>query len=177
MPYKDSEARKQYAAAYAKRWREANPEKARAADQRHRKKHQEELASRRRTRYAADSTAAKQAAKKYAKKHPDRVRARAARFKEKDPEAYRTTQRRAALKKLYGLTIEDYERLLSEQNGVCAICKRVCKTGRRLAVDHCHETGRVRGLLCANCNHVLGKLNDDVELLQAAVSYLRRGTT
>ena len=71
------------------------------------------------------------------------------------------------LKWMYGIGIEDYKKMLNEQNGVCAICKKtepiiVKKTGlpKSLAVDHCHTTNKIRGLLCACCNTVLGKFND-----------------
>jgi len=73
----------------------------------------------------------------------------------------------------------DYERMLAEQNGVCAIClqpERSKQNGRiiDLAVDHDHKTGRVRQLLCMTCNQMLGAINDNQELLQKAIDYLRR---
>jgi hypothetical protein len=78
----------------------------------------------------------------------------------------------------YGITLDDYNRLLIAQNGKCAICgsgvggQRAGKS-KRLAVDHCHSTGVVRGLLCEQCNTGLGKFRDDPEILQAAVKYLK----
>lgn len=85
------------------------------------------------------------------------------------------------LKRLFGITIDDYERLFSEQHGVCAICKHAeriidPRTGelRRLAVDHCHERKQVRGLLCADCNKALGAFQDDPSLLRAAIEYLTK---
>jgi len=69
---------------------------------------------------------------------------------------------------VYGITIQDYDRMLEEQRGVCAICKKPEKN-RKLAVDHDHETGRVRGLLCTNCNNTLGWLERNVD---AAMKYL-----
>jgi hypothetical protein len=78
------------------------------------------------------------------------------------------------LKKRYGLTLADYDALLAEQGGVCAIC-RSPPTSIRLAVDHCHATGTVRGLLCTNCNQAIGKLNDSPELLRSAINYLNKG--
>jgi hypothetical protein len=63
--------------------------------------------------------------------------------------------------------------MLAAQHGVCAICRRTCRTGRSLVVDHDHATNVVRGLLCNGCNLVLGYMNDDVELLQAAIRYLQ----
>ena len=65
-------------------------------------------------------------------------------------------QRAAHLRRKYGLTVAAYERLLKRQDGVCRICKEVCKTGLRLAVDHSHKEKKVRGLLCYNCNTKLG---------------------
>lgn len=73
----------------------------------------------------------------------------------------------------YGITLERYEELLAQQNNACAICKETCSTGRRLAVDHDHGTGVVRGLLCNECNQGLGKFKDSPELLQEAQNYLR----
>lgn len=83
----------------------------------------------------------------------------------------RATQRRSRIKVTYGVTGDEYEALLAAQGGVCAICK-----GRRsynLAVDHCHATGEVRGLLCRQCNNrLLPTVRDDVGLLRRAIDYL-----
>jgi len=74
------------------------------------------------------------------------------------------------------MTFEDYERILTEQNGACSICGTDQPgVGRlRLVVDHCHATGRVRGLLCSNCNAGLGYFRDNPSLLASAISYLDR---
>lgn len=72
----------------------------------------------------------------------------------------------------YGITEEGYNALLRTQGGVCATCKRGCKTHRRLSVDHDHETGEVRGLLCMNCNAALGLVGDDVTVLRSLIEYL-----
>lgn len=80
--------------------------------------------------------------------------------------------RRNRLKKKFGLSVEQYESLLLSQGGVCAICREPCSSGNRLAVDHDHTTGKVRGLLCAQCNQALGKLQESPALLRAAVTYL-----
>jgi hypothetical protein len=71
----------------------------------------------------------------------------------------------------YGISLEEYNSLFDKQGGVCAICSTPPST-RRLAVDHCHDTGKVRGLLCVKCNAGIGNLNDDVEMLKAAIKYL-----
>lgn len=89
-------------------------------------------------------------------------------------------QRARNLRTFYGITVEDFDRMLEEQGGVCAICRQEetaadRRTGiKRLSVDHCHETGEVRGLLCRACNNGIGQLRHDVRLLQAAIGYLGR---
>ena len=93
----------------------------------------------------------------------------------------RTPEQRLAMRlhSLYGLSIEDYETMFSDQGGVCAICQkaetvihRTTERQIRLSVDHDHNTGEIRGLLCQRCNQALGLLNDDVEALHQAITYL-----
>lgn len=79
--------------------------------------------------------------------------------------------RKYNLKKDYGITPEEYDAMLQAQGGTCAICHGTESVGR-LAVDHCHATGVVRGLLCTNCNQAIGKLRDDTQLLKNAINYL-----
>ena len=74
-------------------------------------------------------------------------------------------------KTIYGLSAEHHRRLVEQQNGVCAICKRPSR--RALCVDHCHATRVVRGLLCDKCNTALGLLGDDAGRVLAAVAYSR----
>ena len=71
----------------------------------------------------------------------------------------------------YGVTRKQYDVMLALQEGVCAICGK--GDNRRLGVDHNHESGKVRGLLCNKCNHGIGCFNDDVTLLQKAINYLK----
>lgn len=68
--------------------------------------------------------------------------------------------------------MQDYVAMFEAQGGVCAVCKEPCRSGRALAVDHDHASGRVRGLLCAGCNGALGLLLDDPRRAEAAVAYL-----
>jgi len=81
------------------------------------------------------------------------------------------------LPKAFGLTFGEYSDMLEAQEGRCAICPAeigYLRKGKpaRLAVDHCHATGKVRGLLCSNCNNGLGRFKDDPILLRAAADYL-----
>ena len=91
--------------------------------------------------------------------------------RQRDP----TRRRRYALRHTYGLTLEDYDLMLARQGGVCAICGTAKPNGfgKFLAVDHCHDTGRIRGLLCGNCNHGLGKFDHDPKRLRRAIRYLQ----
>jgi hypothetical protein len=83
-------------------------------------------------------------------------------------------QQRAANLKRYGLTVVEYNRLLEEQQYVCAICKMPNNTNKSLSVDHNHKNGQIRGLLCNHCNRALGLLRDNVDVLQSAVIYLQK---
>ena len=77
------------------------------------------------------------------------------------------------LRKNYGITLAQYDQMLLTQRNGCLICgKSPEENGRRLAVDHDHASGMVRGLLCSNCNSALGKFQDDPVLLRAAAEYL-----
>ena len=75
------------------------------------------------------------------------------------------------IKRNYGMTKEQFTQLLADQDGVCAVCRRKPK---KFTVDHCHTSGRVRGLLCYSCNSALGMFKDSPELIQAAKDYLRK---
>lgn len=79
----------------------------------------------------------------------------------------------------YGITTQQYEDMVVAQNGVCAICKKsesqmLNNKKKRLAVDHCHDTGEVRGLLCGACNSAIGLMGEDPSVFMSAIEYLRK---
>lgn len=80
--------------------------------------------------------------------------------------------RKCHYKKQYGITVEHYDEMFKKQNGCCAICKEPKLLDRNLAVDHCHNSKKVRGLLCQGCNMGLGFFKDDINLLSKAILYL-----
>lgn len=84
---------------------------------------------------------------------------------------------RAWLKYRYGMTPEQYDAMLGAQGFVCAICLETDPTGRRLAVDHNHATGVIRGLLCHPCNVSLGAFKEDTKRMKRAVYYLQHHST
>ena len=73
----------------------------------------------------------------------------------------------------FGITEEDYDRMLAEQDGLCAICRQPEPEGRRLHVDHDHDTDEVCGLLCGPCNRGIGMLGEDPVVIEAALAYVR----
>ena len=82
--------------------------------------------------------------------------------------------RKHNLKSKYGITPEDYDRMLAEQGGRCKVCMTDEPGSRGIfVVDHCHETGKNRGLLCSKCNTAIGQLGDDVTMLERAIMYLK----
>lgn len=87
------------------------------------------------------------------------------------PERIQEQRRKTRLKTLYGMSPEDYATMFKKQNGCCALCGEPEKD-KHLAVDHCHITGKVRELLCTNCNTILGKAHDDSSLLLRMSEYL-----
>lgn len=76
------------------------------------------------------------------------------------------------LKNKYGLDLEEYSLMLKSQNYKCVICKSVLEDSRNWPVDHDHQTGKVRSILCYRCNTLLGQANDSIEILRAAIVYL-----
>ena len=81
-------------------------------------------------------------------------------------------KRKARLKKVYGLSWEDYSHMLRMQGYACSICKISISNPKQANVDHCHKTEKVRGLLCRGCNLGLGFFQDSVKNLENAIKYL-----
>lgn len=79
------------------------------------------------------------------------------------------------IKRTYGINADDYYSMLESQNYKCAICKSEdnnCSHRNKMFIDHCHNSGIVRGLLCSKCNMALGNFNDDIQTLKNAIAYL-----
>lgn len=93
-------------------------------------------------------------------------------YRQKNLKKVKEDARVRHLKRKFDMKASEYEEILAAQGGVCAICKNYCATGNSLAVDHDHQTGQIRGLLCKNCNTGLGLFKDDKDLLDSAKLYL-----
>lgn len=110
-------------------------------------------------------------------KNGDRRRAVARSWYQRNKARLNDLQRRWALKSKFGITLEEYDAWVEAQDGKCAICKQPPKAHqsarRKLRVDHCHATNKVRGLLCHHCNVGIGHFWDSPALLMAAADYLK----
>lgn len=108
----------------------------------------------------------------YRKYNKDLIRQKKKEYREKKPEVKYNSH----LKIKYGITLDQYNVMLEQQKYSCAICKEKDngdKRYRNLFLDHCHSTGKVRGLLCKNCNYGLGNFKDNLILFEQAINYLR----
>jgi hypothetical protein len=152
-----------------------------AAQRRYRDAHKEELRERHRLRMLTDPAyreAVRAKRRRYRAAHKEELaeRRRLKRltdpeYREKQLERERVWRRRTYFREVYRISLADYDAMLALQHGACAICKRT--PGKRLAVDHCHTTGKVRGLLCAKCNSGLAFFQDNPRYLAAATAYLQ----
>jgi len=97
-------------------------------------------------------------------------------YRESNKDRFYENSRKRQLKYKYGITPEEYESILRDQGGGCAICSTPTNTRGdfKFSVDHDHKTGKMRGLLCNNCNRGLGLLGDDVVSLRKALTYLTK---
>ena len=88
---------------------------------------------------------------------------------------HKSEHKNAQLKNDFGITLKQYKKMVNSQNNVCAICRKLEKIkNKSLSVDHCHKTGRIRGLLCSRCNTGLGLFQDSTDNLKQAIVYLKK---
>ena len=118
--------------------------------------------------------------REYAKNNKDVIKIRNAAKAEQRKVYYQSdkgieSSRRSHLKRKYDITLEEYNKLLKQQNNKCKICnsEETCQRNNFLSVDHEHSTGRIRGLLCNNCNRALGLFQDSMDVLHNAIMYLQ----
>lgn len=89
-------------------------------------------------------------------------------------EAYKRTAKNKQMHARYGITLDDFENQLKEQNYTCVMCKTEITGTRQAHMDHCHTTGKIRQILCRNCNYGLGFFRDNIEVMQAGIEYIKR---
>lgn len=169
---KNREKRKKYNAEY----RETHKEEIDKRELEYRQKNREKLAEVAR-RYNASH---REERRQYARDHRPAARISDKKKLEKikkDPVLRKMKQdwyKRYRLARRYGMTLQEYDAMLESQNGKCAICNCPPSEGRDLCVDHNHETGKVRGLLCDLCNKGIGQFGDSAERIESAMLYIKK---
>lgn len=111
--------------------------------------------------------------KKYREKHKDRIKLKKRKYQKEKPQIKYNWY----LQKQYGISLKEYEEIFKLQDNSCAICKSKKvknKQHKYLHLDHCHKTGKIRGILCSRCNVGLGHFNDDIKLLYEVIRYLEK---
>lgn len=144
--------------AYQKEYYKTNKEKAKARYDAYYQKNKEKIRIYNKKYRAENKSKLKARSKKYTQSH------------KAEKQAY---DRKRRLKLGYNLSVEEYDKMLVEQNGVCAICSNP-PTGKPLHVDHNHKTGKVRKLLCFTCNSAIGYAKEDINLLGRMIVYLEK---
>src|SRR5712675_1977499 len=123
-----------------KQWGIDNPEKVRAKSKRTRKRNREKLNAKAKKKYWKNPKEMNEKSRQYYKKNSDKVKG-------------------TRILRVYNITLDQYNQMFIEQNGNCAICNRnQSEFLKDLSIDHCHETGKIKGLLCINCNTAIGSL-------------------
>jgi len=172
---KCDECRKVNQRRAADAWSKANRERHNTLQREWRGKNKDRVNKEARERYWLDPEASREKvrgeAALYRQRHPDRV---------KEQQRRRTAEqkRKVNLWAYYRMTPEDYELMLSSQGGCCKVCgsSDPKMKGAHFHIDHCHATGKIRGLLCGPCNVGLGAFYDNIGTLEAAIRYLNAAT-
>lgn len=156
--------------AYSKAYADKNREVLRERSRKFRADHPE-YGAEYHAKYRADNREKRaEYNKRYAAEHKAECAAKQAAYRERHP----TRSREAGLRRKYNLTQAEYDTMLSSQLGKCAICEKPPRSRKLLFVDHDHDTGVVRGLLCSQCNWALGGFGDSPEMVARALSYLNQ---
>jgi hypothetical protein len=154
MPYKDPQRIKEYQTAY----RETHREESRVYHAKRRKGNREW-----RIAYLRE----------WRLQNPEKSRNGCLAWRKANPEAARISHQNSYRKRTYGLSNSDVDKMKEEQRGLCAICSEPLGTRHKMHIDHCHTTGRVRGLLCSRCNRGLSFIELEA-WLPAALEYLKK---
>ena len=135
-------------------------------DKQYREKHKEEI---------------RQYSKQYREKHKRKIRQYRKEHKKEEKqynkeykEKHKEELKYHSIERIYGLSPEEYDAMLKAQHNRCAICRKPFVDAQHTHIDHDHATGKVRGILCSNCNHMLGMAHDNPKILQEGIDYLKR---
>ena len=169
-------------------WRKANLERSKEIKKKSYEKHKEKRDAYNKEYYKKYPEKLKETVKKSYEKHKEKRKEYYKKHPEKLKESQQKYRARPDIKKIdrgynlkkYGITLEEYDLLLEMQKGVCAICGKLPDetntNNKYLHVDHCHDTGKIRGLLCNPCNMALGLFKDNPLFVRKAADYLEQFT-
>jgi hypothetical protein len=153
----------------AKRWREKNPGYMTEYMKKYRVENEEKFKASQREYHAKNREARNAARREWSLKNPEKQREATQRWWRENPDRIKDT----ILRSKYGISLERYNQILQEQGGGCGICGGPPQGGRGgYHVDHNHETGVVRGILCGHCNLLLGHAKESLDVLTKAQAYL-----
>jgi len=156
-----AEEKKRHCTEYMRGWRKRNPDKIKANEKRC---YEKRLATNRKAYNASCAVRAR----RFRESNPERVKEINAKYREANPEAICEHYQKWSLKTRYGITVEQRDAMIQEQEGKCAICGEA----KQLVTDHCHKRKVVRGMLCRTCNLMIGYAYDNPDILEKAIAYL-----
>ena len=112
--------------------------------------------------------------KEYYQKNKEHLKQQQRKYYKQNYQERKERNRDFRLRRMFGLEVGQYKILLEKQNFCCLICGRSQEElGKKLAVDHCHTTSKIRGLLCLHCNTALGQVQENIEVLQKMIQYIK----
>ena len=177
---RDREKQREYMKEYWKKWYLENKEKIITRSKEYAENNKEHVKEYKKTweKEYKDrdyvQVNAKLASKKYYAKNREEILKKKKEYWDLNKNIIKRNEKVRRLKRDYKITPKDYNELLIKQNYKCAICNiPESESFNGLHIDHCHKTKKVRGLLCMQCNTVLGKVNDNIKILENAITYLK----
>lgn len=173
----DTPAQRKAKRAWETRQRELDPEgfkqRQREAQKRYQERHKESLSKRRKERRLANLEQERARGRDEYARNREARKATARAWKERNPEHVKQYRKRVANLRRYDLTWEQREAMFEAQGRKCASCGSLTPRNKNdWHIDHCHKTGKVRGILCLPCNVALAKVNDSVEHLKQLITYI-----
>lgn len=174
----------------SKAYREKNIEKVKQSNKEYSEKNKESLKEKNKEWRARNKEKRQEYSREYNLKNKERRKEWFNDWKQKNPERLKELKKKSAeknrliererkLKKFYNMSLEEFNLLSERQNHKCTICKKdaALEKNKNLVVDHCHRTGKVRSLLCDRCNRTMGSLEENIEILESMIKYIREYET
>jgi len=156
--------------ARAKKYHEEHREEILAKQKIYRDNNKEKCAIAKAKCYYQSKEEYSQSRKEYYQKNKERILSQVKKYRDNNIDAIKDRNR----VKNYGLVLGDFDKMIISQDNKCCICNKELGVGKEIAIDHCHTSGNVRGILCSGCNLMLGMAYDDIEIFKSAILYLEK---